>query len=181
MFVDGVDPQSNAITAIDRNGRVTARAGNIAFSVQQADALKADADVLIIAQGPAAIKQATGMTVAVSGVTITPTQVSTTTTAASSASTTIALTEVGNVMVGQSVRGVGINSAVANPTVVSKSVATGGGNIVVSSAQTIEDGVTLFFDGPSNELLIRGTISVENMAITDTTLFFNVEGFMVAG
>ena len=181
VFINGIDPQSNAITAIDRNGRVTARAGNIAFNVQQADALKADADVLIIAQGPAAIKQATGMTVAVSGVTITPTQVSTTTTAASSASTTIALTEVGNVMVGQSVRGVGINSAVANPTVVSKSVATGGGNIVVSSAQTIEDGVTLFFDGPSNELLIRGTISVENMAITDTTLFFNVEGFMVAG
>ena len=180
VFVDGVDPQSNAITAIDRNGRVTARAGNIAFNKQQADALKADADVLIIAQGALAIEQATGMTVAVSGVTITPTEVSTTTTAASSASTTIALTEVGNVMVGQSVSGVGINAAVVDPTVVSKSVATGGGNIVVSSAQTIEDGVTLFFEGPSNKLLIRGTISVKNMAITDTTLYFNVENLLVA-
>jgi len=181
VFVDGVDPQSNAITAIDRNGRVTARAGNIAFNKQQVDALKADADVLIIAQGAVAIEQATGMVVSVSNVTITPAKVSTTTTAASSASTTIALTEVGNVKVGQSVSGIGINAAVVNPTVVSKSAATGGGNIVVSSAQTIEDGVTLFFEGPSNELLIRGTVSVENMAITDTTLFLNVENILVAG
>jgi len=180
-YVSGVDNGSNPITTIDRNGRVTARAGNIAFSVQQADALKEDANVLIIAQGAEAIFQATGMGVKISNTSITPTQVSTTTTAASSASTTIALTEVGNVLVGQTVRGVGINAAVANPTVVSKSVATGGGNIVVSSAQTLEDGVTLFFDGPSNELLIRGKIIVKNMPIVDTNLFFNVEGFLTAG
>ena len=180
-YVSGVDNVSNPITTIDRNGRVTARAGNIAFSVQQADALKEDANVLIIAQGAEAIFQATGMEVEISNTSITPTQVSTTTTAASSASTTIALTEVGNVLVGQTVRGVGINAAVANPTVVGKSVATGGGNIVVSSAQTLEDGVTLFFDGTSNELLIRGTIAITNMPITDTNLFFNVEGFLAAG
>jgi len=180
-YVSGVDNVSNPITTIDRNGRVTARAGNIAFSVQQADALKEDANVLIIAQGAEAIFQATGMEVEISNTSITPTQVSTTTTAASSASTTIALTEVGNVLVGQTVRGVGINAAVANPTVVGKSVATGGGNIVVSSAQTLEDGVTLFFDGPSNELLIRGKIIVKNMPIVDTNLFFNVEGFLTAG
>jgi len=180
-YVSGVDNGSNPITTIDRNGRVTARAGNIVFSVQQADALKEDANVLIIAQGAEAIFQATGMGVKISNTSITPTQVSTTTTAASSASTTIALTEVGNVLVGQTVRGVGINAAVANPTVVSKSVATGGGNIVVSSAQTLEDGVTLFFDGPSNELLIRGKIIVKNMPIVDTNLFFNVEGFLTAG
>ena len=180
VYIGGVDPAGNAITAIDRNGRVTTQAGNITFSAKQADALKADADVLIIAQGAEAIQQATGMQVSVSGVTITPTQVSTTTTAASSASTTIALTEVGNVLVGQTVRGVGINAAVANPTVVSKSAATGGANIVVSSAQTLEDGVTLFFDGPSNELLMRGKIKVINAPIADTTLYFNVEGFLSA-
>ena len=181
VYVGGIDPTGNAITAIDRNGRVAAQAGNITFNIQQADALKADADVLIIAQGAEAIQQATGMQVSVSNTTITPTQVSTTTTAASSASTTIALTEVGNVLVGQTVRGVGINSAVANPTVVSKSVATGGGNIVVSSAQTLEEEMTLLFDGPSNELLLKGRINVINAPIADTTLYFNVEGFLAAG
>jgi hypothetical protein len=179
--VSGVDSSGNIAATLDRNGRVTSKVGNITFSAQQADALKSDADVLIIAQGAESIRQATGMSVVVSDTTITPTQVSTTTTAASSASSAIALTEVGNVLVGQTVRGVGINSAVANPTVVSKSVATGGGNIVVSSPQTLEDGVTLFFDGPSNELLMQGTISISNMPIIDTNLFFNVEGFLTAG
>jgi len=181
IFVSGVDSAGNAITAIDRNGRVTAQAGNIAFSVQQADALKADADVLIIAQGAKAIRQATGMGVSVSGVTITPTQVSTTTTAASSASTTIAVTEAGSILIGQLVRGVGINDAISNPTVISKSAATGAANVVVSSAQTLEDGITLYFDGTSSELLIEGTIHVSDMPITDTTLYFNVEGFLTVG
>jgi len=180
VYASGVDPAGNAITAIDRNGRVTAQAGNITFNVQQADALKSDADVLMIAQGAEAIRQATGMQVLVSDTAITPTQVFTTTTAASSASTTIALTEVANIVVGQSVRGVGINSAVANPTVVSKSVATGAGNIVVSSAQSLEDEATLFFDGATNSLTMTGTINVKNMSITDTTLFFNVERFLTA-
>ena len=180
VYVGGIDPTGNAITAIDRNGRVAAQAGNITFNIQQADALKADADVLIIAQGAKAIQQATGMQVSVSGVTITPTQVSTTTTGASSANATVALAEVGNIVVGQTVRGVGINSAVANPTVVSKAAATGDANIVVNGNQTLEDGVTLFFDGPSNELTMTGTINVKNMAIADTQLFFNVERFLSA-
>jgi hypothetical protein len=181
VYISGVDTAGNITTTVDRNGRITAQAGNITFDVQQADALKADADVLIIAQGAEAILQATGMGVSVSGVTITPTQVSTTTTAASSASTTIALTEVGEIVVGQTVRGVGMNSAVASPTVVSKSAATGAGNIVVSSVQTLEDGVTLFFDGSSKELIMRGRINITNAPISDTTLYFNVEGFLGAG
>ena len=177
-YASGVDSTGNAITAIDRNGRVTAQKGAITFDVQQEGALTEDADVLIIAQGAEAIQQATGMQVSVSNTTITSSQVSTTTTAASSASTTIALTEVANIVVGQSVRGVGINSAVANPRVVSKAAATGAANIVVSSAQSLEEGATLFFDGISNSIVINGTINVQNMAITDTTLFFNVEGFL---
>ena len=181
VYIGGVDTAGNITTTVDRNGRITAQAGNITFDVQQADALKADADVLIIAQGAEAVLQATGMGVSVSGVTITPTQVSTTTTATSSASTTIALTEVGEIVVGQTVRGVGMNSAVASPTVVSKSRATGAGDIVVSSAQTLEDGVTLFFDGSSKELIMRGRVNITNAPISDTTLYFNVEGFLGAG
>jgi len=177
-YVQGVDGFGNVATAVDRNGRVTAKAGNLAFNVQQDDALKADANVLIIAQGVESVQEATGIGVSLSGVTITKTQVSTTTSAASSASTTIAATEVQDIVVGASVRAVGINSAVANPTVVSKAATSGGANIVVSAAQTLEDGITLFFDGPSKELVIKGTINVSNMAIADTTLYFNVENFL---
>ena len=177
-YVQGVDGFGNVATAVDRNGRVTAKVGNLAFNVQQANALKDDEDVLIIAQGIKSVQEATGIGVSLSGVTITKTQVSTTTSAASSASTTIAATEVQDIVVGASVRAVGINSAVANPTVVSKAAVSGGANIVVSAAQTLEDGITLFFDGPSKELVIKGTINVSNMAIADTTLYFNVENFL---
>lgn len=180
VFVSGVDAVGNIATVVDRNGRVTAKAGNITFSTQQVDALKSDADVLIIAKGSESIREMTGMSISVSDTTITPTQTTTTTTAASSASTTIAVTEAQNIIVGQTVRGVGVNSAVVNPTVVSKSAKTGAANIVVSSAQTLEDGITLYFDGLSNELLIRGRINVVNAPITDTTLYFDVEGFLSA-
>ena len=178
-----IDLAISAITSTsratnDRNGRVTAQTGDIIFSRPQVVALNSDANVRIIAQGASAVLQATGAKVSFSDITITPTQVSTTTTAASSASTTIAVTEAGNIVVGQLVRGVGMNSAVANPTVVSKSAATGAANIVVSSAQTLEDGVTLFFDGLSKEHVMRGTINVTNAPIADTTLYFNVEGFL---
>jgi len=180
VFAPGVDTAGNAITSSDRNGRVTAQAGNITFSVQQPDALKSDSEVRIIAQGVEAIKTATGMNVSLSNVVITPGQVKLTTSAASSASTTIALDNVGGAVVGAVVRGVGISAALANPTVVSKSVATGAGNIVVSSAQTLEDGTTLFIDDFGGKLDLTGTINVSNMPISDTTLYFSVERFLTA-
>ena len=178
-FVPGVDA-TGTVTGIDRNGRVTAQAGNITFGIQQPDALKGDSAVRIIAQGAQAIQRATGMNVLLSNVVVTPTQIKMATTAASSASTTIALQEVANVVVGGVIRGVGISAASANPTVVSKSVSTGGGNIVVSSAQTLEDGTALFIDDIAQILTLTGTINVSNMPISDTTLYFSVERFLTA-
>ena len=178
-FVPGVDA-TGTVTGIDRNGRVTAQAGNITLGVQQPDALKGDSAVRIIAQGVGAIKTATGMDVSLSNVVITPTQIKLTTSAASSASTTIALDQIANVAVGGVVRGVGISAASANPTVVSKSASTGAGNIVVSSAQTLEDGTTLFIDDVAQILTLTGTINVSNMPISDTTLYFSVERFLTA-
>jgi len=180
IFISGVDDVGNVATVIDRNGRVTARAGNLTFGTKQADALKSDSGVVIIARGASGIEDATGMGVKVSGVTLTSTQVSTTTTAASSASTTIAVTDATKVIVGQTVRSAGINPTLANPTVVSKSTATGAANIVVSSVQTLEDGATLYFDGFSTEILVEGKIHITNMPIVDTTLYFDIERFLTA-
>ena len=157
---------------------VKARAGNITFNTQQADALKLNERIRIIAQGAKSIKEASGMEVSVSDIVLTPTQVSTTTSGAVSASATIGVTAADNITVGATIRGVGINSAVANPTVVSKAAKTGGVNIVASAAQTLESGATLFFDGPSNIITLTGKIKVKDMPITDQTLYFNVERFL---
>ena len=181
VVVEGIDAGVNDVTAIDRNGRVTAQVGSVVFDVQQADALKSDSSVRIFAHGPSKIKEMTGIDVSLSNVVITPTQISTTTTAAVINSTTIPLTDVGEVS-GMpnitTIRGVNIDSSAANPTIVSKSIHDGAGNIVASAAQTLESGQTLFFDNTSNIITITGNIQISNMAIADTTLYFDVERFL---
>jgi len=154
--------------------------GNIAFDVQQLDALKSDAGVRIIAQGAEAIRQATGAEVSVSGVTVTLDDNAILTTAATSASTTIPITQTAFVVPGQTISGVGINPAVADPTVISKSTATGAGNIVVSSAQTLEDALTLSVNGPTAKFDITGTLNIKNMPISDLYLYLNVERFVAS-
>jgi hypothetical protein len=178
--VRGVDPSSHPITAIDRNGDVSTQEGNIVFSVQQADALKSDSGVRIFGYGAQKIKSLTGVDVVISNVAITSTQVSTTTTGAVSASATIPVTETGNISTASTIRGPGIDSSVANPTVTFKSTASGAGNLTASSVQTLESGQTLYFDNASNILTITGTIEISNMAIDDTTIYLDVERFLSA-
>ena len=173
VSISGVDSAGSTATAVDRNGRVTARKGNITFDVSQPDALKSDSGIRIIAQGAKAIKQATGMGVSLTVNDIEPTTpVSAITSSASSASTTLPITEGKFIVVGATIRGLGIDPAVANPTVVSKSGASGALNVVASSAQTLEDDTTLFFDGYYPAVTITGTIEMTNAPIADTTIYF---------
>lgn len=185
VSVDGIDAYNNPITAIDRNGRITAQAGNVVFNVQQADALKSDSNIKLVAQGAGAIKSSTGMNVTLSNVTVTGSlqetdalfSTSATTTSAVSSSTTIPVDEVSRVVAGATLRGIGIRGT-TKPIVVSKSVESGAGNITASSAVTLEDGATVNFDGAASVITIEGTINIKNMPIVDTTLYFNVERFL---
>jgi len=176
--VEGVDSKTSLITAIDRTNIVTASVGNIIFNKQQPSALGGDPGVRIFGYGAGQIKSLTGVDVSITNIVITPTQVSTTPTAADDNSTTIPVTETGNISTANTIRGPGIDSSVANPTVSLKSTASGGGNLTASSAQTLEDGQTLYFDGASNILTIAGEITVTNMGLSDTTLYFDVEKFI---
>ena len=178
--VPGIDYGRNSVTAIDRNGKATARKGYVTFDVQQASALQSDSNVLIYGYGANQIEQLTGMRAELSNVDIALTQISTTTTAAVSNSTTIPVTEMGNISTASTVRGINIDSTVANPTVTLKSAASGAGDLTVSTAQTLESGQTLFFDNASNVVTITGDISITNMPISDTRLFFDVERFLTA-
>jgi hypothetical protein len=122
------------------------------------------------------------MDVELSNVTATLTQISTTTSAAAVNSTTIGITEIGNISHASTLRGVGVSysSDGANPTLRNKTAASGAGEIVCSVAQNLESGQTLFFDNASNIVTITGTIKVSNMSISDTTLYFDVERFLAA-
>ena len=180
VFVEGVDAYGNAVTAIDRNGAVTAQKGNIIFDTQQLDALTSDTGVRIFGHGRQQIKSLTGVDVEISNVVITPTQVSTTTTTAVYGSATIPVAEVRDISAGNTIRGVGIDVAAENPSVSLKSKVSAAGNLTVSAVQTLESGQTLYIDGGSNILTITGDIEVINMGISDTTLYFDVERFLEA-
>jgi len=183
-----VDAYGNDVTAVDRNGRTMAQAGNIVFNTQQLDALKSDSGVRVFAHGQKDIEALTGVKVelnvtsmAYSGSTNPITAaVSTTTSGAVSSSTTIGLADVGDVSQGMIVSGVGISTSAVNPTIVSKSTDDGAGNIVVSAAQTLESGQTLYFHGGASNITIRGTLKVSNMAINNVDIFFDVERFLTA-
>ena len=167
------------VTTIDRNGFATAQAGNVIFSKQQADALKSDSNIRIFGYGTDQIAAITnGMRVDLKNVNIELTQVSAQLTAACSNSTTIALDSVDGITWGSTVRGPGIDASAVNPTVINKSVNTGAGNIVVSAAQTLDDDQVLYFDGLSNTAKITGTLEIKDMAISDTTIYFDVERFL---
>jgi hypothetical protein len=178
VFVDGIDPYNNPITAIDVYGEATAQEGNITFDTQQPDALKDDTNVKLIGYGADRIRTLTGANVELSDVTVELTQVSTTTTAAVINSTTIPLTEVGQIGAGATIRGVGIDSTAALPTVTFKNAATGAGNITASSAQNLESGATLYFDGTSYTATIKGNIKISNVPTSDTTFYLDVERFL---
>ena len=120
------------------------------------------------------------MEVEVSDIVVTPTQVSTTTTGTVSNSTTIPVTLVTNISTNSTIRGVNIDSSAVNPTVTLKSVKTAAGNLTASAAQTLESGQTLYFDNASNIITITGTISISNIPLSDTTLYFDLERFLTA-
>ena len=179
--IPAIGTLNNDVTSVDRNGRITAIAGNVIFSRQQHDALKSDSNVRIFGHGKAQIQALTGMEVDITDVELVPTQVTATTNAAVDNSTTVAISSaegVGNVVTGMTVRGVNIAAGAANPTVVSKSANIGAANIVLSAAQTLEAGQTLYFDGRSNILTLTGTIEVSKFPLADTTLYFDLERFL---
>ena len=180
VFVVGVHPNGNLITAMDRTGRVTAQAGNIIFSAQQAAALDDYTGVRIFAYGAEQIRNATGMGITLSNVNVELTQVSTTASESRTSASGLTLASVSNISTASTIRGVGINPSLANPRVTLKSAATGSGDITLDASNTIVSGQTYYFDGASNVATITGTITVSNMAIADTALFFDVERFLSA-
>ena len=180
VFVDGVHPNGNLITAMDRTGRVTAQAGNIIFSTQQAAALDDETNVRVFAYGAEQIRNATGMGITLSNVNVELTQVSTTASESRTSASGLTLASVSNISTASTIRGVGINPSLANPRVTLKTANTGSGDITLNASNTIVSGQTYYFDGASNIATITGTITVSNMAIADTTLYFDVERFLHA-
>ena len=107
------------------------------------------------------------------------TEVTTTTTAASS--TSVALTAIDGILNGTStVSGIGIDPSVANPTVNSGANGTGSGTVVLSAAQTLEDGITLTFSGAGKVATITGNIEVLKTGTANQTIKFDLDKLLAS-
>ena len=163
----------------------TVQTGNIVFSKQQAAAL-ADDEIRIYGYGPDAIQALSGWDIELSDIAVTltkPTALVATTTVNS---TTVAIDNGDGVMDDIStVSSINIDSSVAEPTVTNIASYTGStATLTLSSAQSLEAGETLTFNGAARKITISGSLRVisagSNPAYWDGILGFDLEKFITA-
>ena len=159
----------------------TSLAGNIVFSHKQADALKDD-EIKIFCYGRENIKSLTNYDLKFTNLKVELTAVTTTTTSAVSNNTSVPITERAGIRDGETtVTGIGIDTSSAIPTVSSGAGAVNGaGTIVLSAAQTLEDGITLSFGNTSRVATITGDIDIITAGLADETIRFDLEKFLTA-
>jgi len=160
-------------------GEVNVQAGNVVFSAQQ-ELLLAQDDVKLGGYGRVNINKVSGYDVILTDLAVVLTEVSTTTTAAVINSTSIPVTSRNGILDSVStVSGIGINPALANPTVSSGAGAvTGAGTIVLDAPQTIENGATLTFANTGLVATITGNAQVLKAGTYAASIGLDVNNFL---
>jgi len=157
-------------------GLVTVQEGQVVFDKQQVLALAGDT-LKVGGYGEREIRRLYGYVVKFGKLKIRLNRVETTTTAAVNNSTSVPVASRNGILDSvSSVSGIGIDSKVADPTVSSGAGAVSGvGTIVLSAAQTLEEGTTLEFKGGGQTATISGVIQVYHSGTANRTLRFDVE------
>ncbi len=163
----------------------TVQTGNVVFNKQQAAALASD-EITIVGFGQNGIKSLTGWDIELTDIITTltkPTALVTTTTVNS---TTVAISNADGIMSDVStVSSINMNASAANPTVTNIASYSGStATLTLSSAQSLEAGETLTFDGAARKITISGNLRVisagSSPAHWDGILGFDLEKFITA-
>ena len=160
-------------------GEVTVQAGNVVFSAQQ-QLLLAGTDVKLGGYGRVNINKVSGYDVILTDLAVVLTEVSTTTTAAVINSASVPVTSRNGILDSVSTAsGIGINPALANPTVSSGAGAvSGAGTIVLDAPQTIENGATLTFANTGLVATITGNAQVLKAGVAGATIGLDIKNFL---
>ncbi len=174
-----------ALTEISRNATtnlvtVTTK-GSVTFNNQQPLVLEGDT-INIYAYGREQVRKLTGWDVEITNLKAELTAVTTTTTSAVSNSTTVPVASGDGIVEGIStVSGIGIDPAVVDPTVSTINSYSGTtASLILSAAQTLEDGITLTFGGGGELVTITGEIKVYKTGSAALALYIDLEKFMTA-
>ena len=156
-------------------GDISTQAGAITFNKQQVLAL-AGATLKIGGYGESEISRVFGYDVIFSDLAIALTPITTTTTAAVNNSTSVPVTSRNGILDDVSaVSGIGINPKLVNPTVdTGAGAVTGSGTLVLTAAQTLENGTTLTFANAGQTATITGYVHVLRAGNANQTLRFDV-------
>ena len=157
-------------------GEITTQEGSIIFDKQQALLLAGDT-LKIGGYGTQAINDVFGYDVNFYDLKVELTPVTTTTTAAVDNSTSVPVTSRNGILDDVStVSGIGINPALVDPTVdTGAGAVSGAGTLVLTAAQTLEDGATLTFANASLTATISGKIEVTSAGGANQTLRFDID------
>ena len=164
------------INPVITRGDVSTQAGAIVFDKQQALVLAGDT-IRIGGYGVNQVLNVHGYEIVLTDLAMALTPISTTTSSAVSNSTSIPVTSRNGILDDVSVvSGIGINPSLADPTVdTGAGAVTGAGTLVLTAAQTLEDGAVLTFAGAGQTATITGNIQVVKAGNASQTLYFDVE------
>ena len=161
-------------------GLVTSQTGNVVFNNQQQKLLAGDT-INIVGYGEKYIADIDGYTVRFTDLAIALTDITTTTTSAVTGSASVPVTARAGIRnTVSTVTGIGMNPALAAPTVNSGATADSGGTIVLSAAQTLESGITLTFPGAGKVATITGNIEILKAGPSNATLYFDLEKLLTS-
>jgi hypothetical protein len=156
------------------NGVITAQPGNIVFDKQQALLLAGDT-ISVLGSGTKNILSLSGFDLRITDLKLTLAPITTTSTAVCN-STTLAVSSVNGILPNVStVSGIGVNPALANPTVTARSATSGAGNLTLNTTQVLENGATFAFAGAGQEATISGNIEILKAGTDDSTIYFDTE------
>ena len=156
-------------------GLITAQDGEVVFDKQQVLALAGDT-IKIGGYGENEILRVYGWEVRFTDLAIALTPPTTTTTEATSAHATIAVADrEGVINTVSTVSGIGINPALADPTLTTGGGLDGAGDWIMSAVQTLESGITLTVGNTGRIATITGNIEIVKAGTASQTLRFDVE------
>ena len=161
-------------------GLVTNQTGSVVFSNQQQKLLAGDT-INIAGYGEKYIADIDGYTVRFTDLAIALTKITTYTTSAVDNSVSVpvaARAGIRNTV--STVTGIGINPAFTAPTVNSGANVDAEGTIVLSAAQTLENGITLTFPGAGKVATITGNIEILKAGTSNATLYFDLEQLLTS-
>ena len=164
------------IKPVITNSFVTTQAGSVIFDKQQKLALAGNA-LRIGGYGLEEVERISGWEVLFTDLKVVLSPISTTTTAVVSNSTSVPVTSRNGILDDVSVvSGVGINPAVALPTVdTGAGAVTGPGALVLTAAQTLEAGAVLTFSGAGQTATITGFVEIIKSGTANNAIYIDAE------